>query len=1427
MLLKLWHRIFPKSGQGDNSAIGSSKDNAIAADVHDNNTRSGVDHLPFGTLSFHGIEYYSNQIVPSKDPRPTHTTTATATATAMAPTATTEALAQYEYARYRSASNLYPSYDRLRFVRLPDDWIPSTNTTTDKPLQYWPALIYESYGELVCDLGKDISPKIKEPYERLHTKYMNHDVVVARLLRWDASVAPSSSGGGGDSESAVFFPEPSLHIVQIDASLDELDSPNSSRLLPFCESLCDLDSCCTSLLQQHSAASNGTKMTEEEERLYNYVMQFQKAWDMALNCIALDLGDVDILPAREEGVGVLETPAFATAAETSIVEVVVKNEETKKAKGVKKKVHSLEKAALNRTNNSTKTKNVLRFVRLPDDWVPRQNSSNGNNDGNPLQYWPALIYESYGELVCDLGKDVSPNIKAKFVIRHVKYSEKDVVVARLLRWDASLAPTSGENTSSSSCGEGDSAYAVFSPEPGLHIVEIDATLDELDSPNSSCVLSFNDAQYDLETCCTALLQQHSAASNGMKRTEEEKRLYNYAMQFQKAFDMALTCISPAAAAAAIEETSNVKVAVLEPAAFPNQNKNDVLMAKLSRSASLKEVIQTTGLPSNTQLENKYANDSIATANLTCDISPSDSINLSDTDAATKSEIIPLPLPSQVLSSITPPLPIPSSYLMSWDNHPIQPSNISELRWPMRALPRVLMNSQTYYKHQANKIVIQHKTISALSITQGNFSRLQPGVWICDETMNFFCCGILQLEMNDNGTYFYDTHFASALISGGFNQVRKWSAKAAKSCGVNSIFDFKRLFIPIHKNGNHWLFVMVDMGSEVIGLWDFLGCDSTNYTYLTSIQKFLFDVHADETGEDEIGTYEDWTKRWSIVDHSNDCPRQKDGHSCGVFVLLGMYYLAHGLELMTSTFTQQGIIDANVRMRIALILWSYRTGNEDEAGAMQQHEAPRDGGQALNTSSSTTLSASRKTVVNLIDFFNSEVDPKDVFEICRGTDHAEQHKALPQDRFSLTKQLRKKKSMKMKKAETKKKPKLSHPRKKKKTAKKKMKKATKTRKKTKAEKKAAMRERFKKRLKEAHSHSSPMTKPTTIDFSDFAIPSVDPLSQCIEVFHNEKKDKTIVSYIIDEMDSNQLCQKCMDLIMSPMRLGCCQRTCCFECLTTNSPLWCPFADCRTISPEVTYCPKIAHTIPSLRIHCPSGCGWYGTLNEYSEHSSLHCYQVNSSERIDSLNVKRFDRSQINEEIHRIALKAKRLQLDEVLDIRKSCASALFLSQCEKISKMAKMMDSIAEDIHEDEKEQREKESKAANGIIQNKARLLEGLSNSISTQTFGGGVHQTFDYVSWEFVHHWINSYAKILFGANTSIHCVDIGAGILVAIISGAAVSSNSHWIGIEIDPNRLNIGSQIYKLFLNEWESVSDHKRTLHVGFFEGDCTKPLNLRG
>ncbi len=374
---------------------------------------------------------------------------------------------------------------------------------------------------------------------------------------------------------------------------------------------------------------------------------------------------------------------------------------------------------------------------------------------------------------------------------------------------------------------------------------------------------------------------------------------------------------------------------------------------------------------------------------------------------------------------------------------------------------------------------------------------------------------------------------------------------------------------------------------------------------------------------------------------------------------------------------------------------------------------------------------------------------------------------------------------------------------------------------KAEKKAARREMLRKR-----GSGNATRKSLAIDFSNFTVPSVDPLSQRLEGFN--EGEHTILSYMIDGIDSDLVCQYCMDLAVQPMRFSCCKCICCFECFGRNGTraTACPSDDCLTIIPDIEYCPEIDDRIELLPIHCPSGCGWYGTLNEYPMHSSLHCYQASESDRVDVIDVKRFDRSEINDDILNISLKAKELQLGFELDIRKSSASTLFRSQCNELMDIALMMDNVSEDIHEDEV-QREKESIAANSVIQNEARTLEGLSNSISSKTFGGGVHQTFDYSSWENIHQWINLYARILFGADKTLNCVDIGAGILVAIICGAAVSSNMHWMGIEIDPNRIHIGTEIYMLFLHKWENVSDNQRTLHVGFLQGDCTKPLNLRG
>ena len=197
------------------------------------------------------------------------------------------------------------------------------------------------------------SPKTKAMFLVKHRKNGNR-VKVARLLMWDDGLLPSSSSSDAVNGSATtaaaaagnysssLFPEPKIHIVQLDNStsstLTELESNNnhhpfssttsssSLRLLSFYDAQCDLEECCTTLLQQYSTSSKATAAAiatkkngggddkddeeEEERKVYKYAVQFQKAVDMALNCLALDVGTDIIVPGRgkEEGVLLLETP---------------------------------------------------------------------------------------------------------------------------------------------------------------------------------------------------------------------------------------------------------------------------------------------------------------------------------------------------------------------------------------------------------------------------------------------------------------------------------------------------------------------------------------------------------------------------------------------------------------------------------------------------------------------------------------------------------------------------------------------------------------------------------------------------------------------------------------------------------------------------------------------------------------------------------------------------------------------------------------------------------------------------------------------------------------------------------------------------------------------------------------------------------------
>ena len=275
-----------------------------------------------------------------------------------------------QYANYRSSPNQFPSYERLRFVKLPETWLPeglrtsssnsnvtnngetaaatagggvlNNNDTTKSTLQYWPCLVYNNLAELVRDLPNNESKKLKGKLILEHRKFPKS--VVARLLGWNFSNGSSSSSDNNDKGSTKDkkgggsmkqlkgpkkkkknpFDEPKLELIRLSgSSLEEYDTNEgiyNDQLVSFVDGQLELENVCETILADHAAsASGGMAGTEGNSgggdnkkegsgnrhpkevdiNVARHAYLFRNAVDMALNCLALDVGS-DPLPLRED-----------------------------------------------------------------------------------------------------------------------------------------------------------------------------------------------------------------------------------------------------------------------------------------------------------------------------------------------------------------------------------------------------------------------------------------------------------------------------------------------------------------------------------------------------------------------------------------------------------------------------------------------------------------------------------------------------------------------------------------------------------------------------------------------------------------------------------------------------------------------------------------------------------------------------------------------------------------------------------------------------------------------------------------------------------------------------------------------------------------------------------------------------------------------
>jgi len=156
-------------------------------------------------------------------------------------------------------------------------------------------------------------------------------MVVARLLGWDND----SVNMGGDKKKGVpvdskntkmknRFAEPRIELIKLSGyTLEEHDEGservNDGELLSFVDSQLEFENVCEELIASH-VANNNSKVGGSngdngvvDVNVARHAYQFRNAVDMALNCLALDVGS-DPLPIREDNDFVFNTPKLSGGA---------------------------------------------------------------------------------------------------------------------------------------------------------------------------------------------------------------------------------------------------------------------------------------------------------------------------------------------------------------------------------------------------------------------------------------------------------------------------------------------------------------------------------------------------------------------------------------------------------------------------------------------------------------------------------------------------------------------------------------------------------------------------------------------------------------------------------------------------------------------------------------------------------------------------------------------------------------------------------------------------------------------------------------------------------------------------------------------------------------------------------------------------------
>ena len=196
--------------------------------------------------------------------------------------------------------------------------------------------------------------------------------------------------------------------------------------------------------------------------------------------------------------------------------------------------------------------------------------------------------------------------------------------------------------------------------------------------------------------------------------------------------------------------------------------------------------------------------------------------------------------------------------------------------------------------QEGSVVIVPETIMSSELTLRSIVTLEEGRWINSEVINNYLvthalntgasCGHFPdpLPGVPSKVFYTDTFFLPTFVMG----KHKW---------LHNIFDYDYIVAPCHVNNNHYVTVLVNMGSFQLESWDSLGYEQA---YLRSIilEWLNSEVSNSLRLSGDFGECGGLKKKPTWTSRAVACPRQDNGDDCGCFTLLAATYSHLGVPV---------------------------------------------------------------------------------------------------------------------------------------------------------------------------------------------------------------------------------------------------------------------------------------------------------------------------------------------------------------------------------------------------------------------------------------------------------------------------------------------------------------------------------------------------